>query len=243
MKASKLDLELMFQIHKKLLTGVNNNIAGKIRNKQVVIGRRIEGKIFQIKHNPPFHTKNEIETAIKELLNWVNQNSQLPTVIKSGVFHHQFVFIHPFEDGNGRICRLLTALIFLQNNYIINKYFVLDDYYDIDRLQYSDKLHTADAGDKTEWLDYFTDGMKYSLQSAYAKYKNALTTLSASERLTPKEQKVVAILQEKGEIISSDLSEILRVSRQQAHSLLSALVEKGFLGKKGNTKASYYYIK
>ncbi len=47
-----------------------------------------------------------------------------------------------------------------------NKYFVLDDYYDIDRIQYSDKLHSADTGNQTQWLEYFTDGVKYSLQSA-----------------------------------------------------------------------------
>lgn len=243
LSSQKLTPSLICNLHKNLMTGVNDKIAGEIRNKQVVVGKQIDGKTLQIKHNPPFHTKREIGMAIKELLNWNNGTNQIPTIIKTGIFHHQFVFIHPFEDGNGRVCRLLTALIFLQNKYLINKYFVLDDYYDIDRLEYSDRLHTADSGDKTEWLEYFSDGVRYSLQSALTKYQTALTSLKASERLTPKEQEVIKILQDKKEVTSQDLTEILKISRQQAHNLLSNLIEKGFVGKRGKTKASFYFLK
>lgn len=235
--------ELVCDLHKRLLTGVNDQIAGEVRNKPVAVGKQIKGKLFQIKHHPPFHKRQKIENALRQLLSWVSSHNEIPPIVRAGIFHHQFVFIHPFEDGNGRICRLLTALILLQNNYCINRYFVLDDYYDIDRLQYSDKLHSADSGDKTEWLEYFTDGVKYSLQSAFSKYKNAIVSLSASERLTPKEQEVLKFLQEKGEITSGELAKKLAVSRQQAHGLLKILLEKGYLGKKGRTKASFYYLK
>lgn len=244
--SQKLDVQTICQLHKKLLAGVDEEIAGKIRNKPVVIGKYIRaeaGSKIQIRHNPPFHTKEKIETEIGRLLIWVEKNTKLSPVIRSGIFHHQFVFIHPFEDGNGRACRLLTSLIFLMNDYAINKYFVLDDYYDIDRHLYSDKLHSADTGDKTQWLEYFTDGVKFSLQSSLSKYKSAATHLRIKDRLSPKEQIVLNILEEKNEITSNTLSEILHVSRQQAHNLLTALINKGFLGKKGSTKASFYYLK
>lgn len=238
----KMNIELLLTLHKKLLYGVQDDITGQIRDKKVVVGKHIDGQLFQTKHTPPFHTAPEIKKAMEELFEWEEQ-AQIPPTLKAGIFHHEFVFIHPFVDGNGRVCRLLTSLIFLKNNYSINKYFVLDDYYDIDRIMYSDKLHTADYGDKTEWLEYFTDGVKYSLQSAYEKYKNAMTTLKAEERLTPKEQEVLKILQDKTEATSSELTEKLKVSRQQAHSLLKSLVDKGFLGKKGSTKNSFYFLK
>jgi len=173
----------------------------------------------------------------------VNKNSDLPAIIKAGLFHHEFVYIHPFVDGNGRVCRLSTVLIFLQNNFQINKYFVLDDWYDIDRFDYSDKLHTADSGDKTEWLEYFTDGVKYSLQSALAKIKNATQSLSLEERLSVREKEVLIIIQNNKEITSAALSEMLNISRQQAHVFLKSLFEKGFIDKKGSTKNSYYFLK
>ncbi|MCX6782696.1 MAG: Fic family protein [Candidatus Levybacteria bacterium] len=76
----------------------------------------------------------------------------LHPLIKTGVFHHQFVSMHPFLDCNGRLTRILTEYYLLLKNYEVAKYFILDDYYDMDRHLYSDKLHTADQGDKTTWL-------------------------------------------------------------------------------------------
>ena len=152
------------------------------------------------------------------------------------------MIIHPFEDGNGRSCRLLTALIFLKNNYEVNKYFVLDDYYDIDRLLYSDKLHSADSGNKTEWLEYFSDGVKYSLQGALGRAETAVMTLKKEVRPTEKEEQVLNLIQELKEATSSDIAGKLSVSRQQAHKLLRGLVGKGLLKQKGRTKSRYYFI-
>ncbi|MFC1622238.1 Fic family protein [Patescibacteria group bacterium] len=242
-----VDLKLINDFHSKLLYGVQDEIAGEIRNDKVVIGKYTKEKTeasIQVKHEPPFHTKDEIEQALVSLNEWlVAALKNQPATLVAGIYHHEFVYIHPYADGNGRTCRLIAALIFLKAGYKINRHFVLDDYYDIDRIQYSDMLHTADSGDKTEWLEYFTDGVNYSLQSALEKAKRSLQTLNIEERLTGRESEVLGIVQERGEITSHIVAEILDVTRQQAHSLLSALVEKGFVDKKGSTKSSYYVLK
>ena len=237
-----LDINRLLELHKILMEGVNNTIKGKIRNKAIVVGNYGEDNKLVIKHNPPLHSRSEIEEAVKELLDWLQNNKEFP-ILKAGIFHHHFVYIHPFEDGNGRRCRLATALIFLKNNYLINKYFVLDDYYDIDRQQYSDKLHTADFGDKTEWLEYFTEGVKYSLQSALGKIESGLSKLTFDIRPTPKEQEALEIVKKYKEINSADLSRELHITRQQAFNLLKSLTNKGYLEKKGSTKSSYYLLK
>lgn len=240
-----LSLDTVTVFHKNLMTGVDEH-AGEIRNVPVVIGRYTHEQgdtSLKVKHNPPFHERRLIESHLNELLTWANGANKLPGVVAAGVFHHEFVYLHPFEDGNGRVCRLLTALIFMKLGYQINRYFVLDDYYDIDRQQYSDSLHAADSGDKTAWLEYFSNGVKYSMQSALSKFSQAMTALRAEERLTPKEQEVLKIIQERTEITSNDLVEYLRVSRQQAHNLLRSLVDKGLAEKKGKTKSSYYSLK
>jgi Fic family protein len=244
-KETPLSNELVAKLHKKVFEGVHES-AGEIRDEAVAIGRYTgeTGNIsFKIKHNPPFHAKAEIAHALDELVKWSKEEQDLPIILKTGIFHHQFVYIHPFEDGNGRVCRILTALLFVQANYHINKYFVLDDYYDIDRNLYSDKLHTADEGDKTEWLEYYSDGVKYSLQSALSKSETAMRTLSMAERPTPKEKEVLEMMLQQPEMTSSEVAEKLEVSRQQAHNLLSALVDKGMIERKGSTKSSYYVLK
>ena len=238
------DIALVTQIHRELLDGIDTT-AGTIRDVKVVVGKYREEKgdvSLRVKHDPPFHTQTEIEKHIGELMRWTETTDE-PVVVKAGVFHHEFVYLHPFEDGNGRVCRILTALLFLKNGYRINKYFILDDYYDIDRDQYSDMLHSADAGDKTAWLEYFSDGMKYSLQSAHARVKEALMTLRVEEQPTRREREVLHFFQERREATTQHIAQFLGVSRQQAHGLLSGLVEKGLLEKRGKTKSSYYVLK
>jgi len=244
----KIDLSLIVDIHKQLVRGVKDEIAGKIRNKRVVVGKYTNDEkkknfSLEIKHEPPFHQPRQITKALGELLIWLYSDTQLPIVIQAGIFHPHFVYPHPFIDGNGRADRLLTALIFLQNNYQINKYFVLDDYYDIDRILYSDKLHSADSGNKTTWLKYFSDGVLYSLQGALVKVDQALLQLRIEEKPTPKEREVLNLVQERKEVTSTELAETLKISRQQAHNLLSSLVKKDFLRRKGTTKGSYYFLK
>lgn len=233
---------IILETHTNLLDGVKDEIKGKFRDKSVVVGRLNEIGEILVKHNPPAHTKPEIEKLVEELCEWVNNANVLP-ILKAGVFHHQFVYIHPFEDGNGRVCRLMTAFIFLKHNYLINKYFVLDDYYDIDRDLYSDKLHSADSGDKTEWLEYFTEGVKYSLQSALSKIENSLTRLAFDIRPTKKEGEALRIIQQYKEISSGDLARDMKVSRQQAFKLLKALTEKGYIEQEGDKRGAFYRLK
>jgi len=241
-----LTLDTITNLHGKLLKSVDNQIAGNIRNTRVIVGGyETEDGIpkLQVKHEPPFHKKLEIEQSLSELLNWVEKDKDTSPLLKIGIFHHQYVYIHPFVDGNGRTCRLLTALIFLKYNYQINKYFVLDDYYDIDRFEYSDKLSTADKGDKSEWLTYFTNGVKYSLQSALSRIETAMQSERVSARPTPKEQKILIYLGSHVEATSQDLVSEFNISRQQAHKLLAGLVDKGYVQKKGDTKGSFYKLK
>ncbi|KKS89948.1 MAG: Fic family protein [Candidatus Gottesmanbacteria bacterium GW2011_GWA2_44_17] len=244
-QSKQISVGLILEFHTKLMTGVDET-AGIIRNVKVVVGKYKEEKgnvSLRVKHDPPHHDRKSIKKDLDELCIWINTNIDIPAVLLTGIFHHEFVYIHPFEDGNGRVCRLLTALLFIKHDYMINKYFVLDDYYDIDRQQYSDMLHSADSGDKTEWLEYYTDGVKFSLQGSLAKYREAITSLRIEEQPTPKEREVLKIIQEKHEVTSQMIVKLLKVSRQQAHALLRGLMEKGLLGKKGKTKSSYYFIK
>ena len=245
-KKPTLTRQAVANIYNQLLTGVNDDIAGQIRNKRVVVGSyaNIGGTSnVIIKHEPPFHARKEIEKHLDKLINWLNTDSQTQPILKVGIFHHQFVFLHPFVDGNGRTCRLVTAQILLNYGYHINKYFVLDDYYDIDRTQYSDMLNSADTGDKTQWLTYFTSGVKYSLQSALSRANTVLSRTKVENRPTPKEQEVLQLLSQRKQLTSSDVSSQFHVSRQQAHKLLTGLVNKGYVTKRGGTKGSYYILK
>ncbi len=124
----------------------------------------------------------------------------------------------------------------------------MDDYYDVDRFLYSDSLHSADDGDKTKWLEYFLEGIGYSLQAALnriADFKNtSLEEVTGEKRVlvTNREEEALQIVIDKKAIKTSDIQEELGVTRQQAHALLASLVKKGLLDKFGKTKTSYYKL-
>ncbi len=239
---SQVEFEAILKIHKQLLEGVDDKTGGEIRDRMVVVGNPAQDGTVVVKHEPPTHKKAEIKKRLIELISWVNESDELP-ILKAGIFHHEFVYIHPFLDGNGRTCRISTTLLLNTLGYKINKYFILDDYYDIDRILYSDSLHSADGGDKSEWLEYFTDGVKYSLQSALAKIEEGLKGISFDMRPTKRENDVLELLKKYKEITSSDVSNELEVSRQQAFNLLDNLITKGYIDKQGSTKNSFYRLR
>lgn len=242
MESLPMSVELIMDLHQQLFAGLHG-FAGVIRDEMVAVGRHIQvdGETkFRTKHLPPYHARSEIIAALKELITWHESHKDLPVIVRAGLFHHQFLYLHPFEDGNGRVCRILTNLVFYQSGYAINKYFVLDDYYDTNRDMYSDKLHAADEGSATTWLEYFAEGVKYSLESALARVEEATRTLSMEERPTDRERDVMDIVLKHKEVKSGEVAKELSVSRQQAHALLRGLVDKGLLERVGTTKSSYY---
>src|SRR3989344_25424 len=216
-------------LHKQLMDGLETKNLGEFRDSGVFVGHKERDQLV-IKHNPPFHTRDEIEKALDERYAWVMQDSEIHPMVKAGILHHEFVYVHPFLDGNGRLARLTTPYYLLLKNYEVARYFILDDYYDVDRHLYSDSLHLADAGDETGWLEYFLEGIAYSLQAASGRIelmrKAGVEEVMGEKRVlvTPREEQVLEIVINKKAVKTPDIEGALSVTRQQAHSLLASLV-------------------
>jgi len=247
-KRENINIDLTKRLHEQLLRDIEKVEIGQIRNKGIIVGYRTITKEVIVKHNPPFHSSVQIIPALEERFSWLQSETNIHPLLRAGILHHQFVYIHPFVDGNGRLARILTAYFMLLQNYEVTKYFVLDDYYDIDRQQYSDMLHSADNADETIWLEYFLEGIAYSLQAALARIgqlkKTSMEEVAGEKRVlvTQREEEVLQFVIEKKAIKTSDIQELLGVTRQQAHQLLASLVKKGIVEKFGTTKASYYKL-
>lgn len=240
--------QLVLELHKRVMKDIDLKRPGQFRTSGVVVGHRGMAGLV-IKHTPPAHNVREIEKRLAVLFAFLNQPSNQSPLILSGVLHHEVAYIHPFYDGNGRVTRLLTTYYLLLHGYEVTKYFILDDYYDIDRLEYSDRLHSADRGDKTEWLEYYLEGIAHSLRAALERIRDLterqIESIKGDKRVlvTPREEDVLQIALELKQIKTRDVVKHLEVSRQQAQSLLHNLVEKGILNRVGITKSSYYKLK
>lgn len=94
--------------HALVLDKIEKDFAGRFRNS----GVRITGANF----TPP--NARKVYDYVHELMEWVNEGSaDLHPIIRATVFHHRFVWIHPFFDGNGRTVRLLFNLLLMKHGY------------------------------------------------------------------------------------------------------------------------------
>lgn len=242
-----ITLDLTKTIHATIMEGLDQKSLNTFRDGEVFVGHKTDKELV-VKHNPPFHTRPEIEHALQELYQWLTRDDDLHPLIKAGIFHHQFAYIHPFFDGNGRLTRILTEYYLLLKDYEVAKFFILDDYYDIDRHLYSDMLHSADNGEKTKWIEYFLEGIANSLQAALVRInelkRSNLDEFTGEKRVlvTPREEEVLEIVMDKKAVKTTDIQDALSVTRQQAHALLASLVKKELLEKFGKTKTSYYKL-
>ena len=112
------------------------------------------GKIFH------YATPEETPAKMADLISWLKeeeQKSELHPIELAAIFHHKFVLIHPFDDGNGRVSRLVMNYILLKYGYppVIIK--------SADKKGYLNALNQADVGNMQEFVDYVVKEVKWSL--------------------------------------------------------------------------------
>lgn len=178
----------ILNVHELVLQKIEKDFAGRYRTS----GVRITGANFV----PPNALK--VHDFIAELIEWVNA-SVLDTIIKATIFHHRFVWIHPFFDGNGRSVRLLFNLLLMKEGYppaIILKN---------DRKKYYDALNTANNGNYGKLLLLILQALERSLDiylsslnNTYEEYQPISSIVN--EDAVPYGQEYVSLLARKGKI-------------------------------------------
>jgi fido (protein-threonine AMPylation protein) len=133
--------------------------------------RRPDGSIHE--YCPPVHVDHEFEN----LLEWLGQSGAEDPIIVAAWLHHRFTQIHPYQDGNGRVVRALTTLVFL-------RWKLLPLVIDRDlRVDYIEALETADAGDLTKLASLFARLERGAIMQALS--VDADKEISHQRKLTP----------------------------------------------------------
>jgi len=185
----KLNQKDIFKVHSLVLENIEKEFAGRYRTGQV----RILGANFV----PPNYIK--INSLIKEIVNFTNKNPEKLNVIELiAKFHHQFVWIHPFFDGNGRTARLLMNLLFIKYGY--PPAIILHN----NRKQYYRALNKADSGNYKPLLLLISQAIERTLDI----YLSSVGTLKDTEylplsKLAPKfsySQEYLSLLARQGKI-------------------------------------------
>jgi Fic family protein len=119
-------------------------------------------------------SSKSVPKMIEEMVEWMKKSKEdaVHPIIKAAILHLQFVSIHPFTDGNGRVARLLTQLLLYREGWDFRKIIVLEDYYNRDRMNYYNAEHNVqgygykDDSDFTSWIEYFTTGFLVEARKA-----------------------------------------------------------------------------
>ena len=247
---TKLTEEVVKKIHiltvKKILP---DEKCGVFRTTQVVVKNNQTG---EVSFRPPLAVAVPFE--IKDLLEFVNKTGteEVHPIIKSGVFHYEFVKIHPFLDGNGRVARAIATLILFFEGYDIRRFFSLEEYFDNNAGEYYEALQSVMkmSGDLTHWLEYFTEGLSIEL----SKIKNRVERVSVDAKLKEKlggkpimlsdrQLKLIEYVQKMGFVQNKTFKELFpMVSEDTILNELKALIEAGIIRKQGSTKSARYIM-
>lgn len=173
-----------------------------------------------------------VPSLIEQLFNWLNESKEtVNPLILSSVFHYEFVFIHPFSDGNGRVARLWqTALLakwekifeYIPIESLIKKY--QNDYYKA--------IHNCNnKGNSNEFIEFMLKMIDETLDEL----------LETTTQETTQE-KIIELIKKNPSITQKDMAEKLKITRDGVSYNIKKLKENGIIKRIGSTKKGIWEV-
>lgn len=230
--------ELILKTH-NLVSGKHLTYKNSFRNDQNVVKDSETGTIVYM---PPEakDVKSLINQMIKEF-NGKNTND-IPIPIKAGIVAYEFVTIHPFWDGNGRLSRLLATYILKAYGYDLKGFYVVEEFYDKNIDDYYNSLqmglhHNFYFGRKdadiTEWLEYFIGTMANTFEAVGERvkeiYKNSKEEMNIIDTLDKRERWVANYIITNNKIKAKDIANHFKINIDTANNWIKKWIEKEFL--------------
>ena len=242
MQRGSFNLDLILSIHKQVTSKlIPKYRCGKLREEPVFVNDPKTGtKIYW----PP-DTKDVI-SLMNDLINFITiSKNVIDPLIIAGIFHKQFVIIHPFMDGNGRTARLATKVLLADMGLDTFNLFSFENYYNRNVTNYFNNVgilgnyyDIADSVDFTSWLEYFTDGIIDELLRVKKLLPKATT--SPETELTSYNKKILKFINEKGYIADRDYAKLTNRAKATRALDFNKLIDMGLIQRNGKGRATYY---
>jgi Fic family protein len=238
----KLNLSLILEIQKLVMTKLMPKTkTGKLRKEPVFVNNPRTGKTI---YWPPDHA--DATTLTNELIDYISK-SGIDPIILSGIFHKQFVIIHPFIDGNGRTTRLITKQLLANMGLNTFNLFSFENYYNRNVSKYFEQVglrgnyyDLKNSIDFTEWLEYFSDGIIDELLRVSKEL--ARITISPDTSLAKHHQAIIKYIEKHGYIndkLYATVTERAKATRSQD---FKHLLELKLIERFGKGRATYYKL-
>ncbi|MBC6445311.1 MAG: Fic family protein [Alphaproteobacteria bacterium GM202ARS2] len=225
LKTIPLSLRLIKGVHKKLMYRVRGNNArpGEFRTSQNWIGgtRPSEARFVP----PP---PNELGGCLDAFETFLHDDDKhpLPVLVRAAMAHAQFETIHPFLDGNGRVGRMLIALLLCKEGMLDKPLLYLSLYLKKHRARYYDLLqNTRDKGDWQAWVQFFLQGVLETAQQAVTTAVKINRLFDADQRKIAQETtaSVLSVYRPFQEKVIADTTTIVKGCRETYRTVLRHL--------------------
>ncbi len=233
----------ILQLHKILYSHMNNPMAGQTKNVQNYISATYPDGHTETLFTPlaPFETAEALDRICEEYNRAVG-NMEAEPLILIPIFIHDFLCIHPFNDGNGRMSRLLATLLLYRSGFYVGKYISLEAKIAKNKDLYYDALRQSQAG----WHEGQEDAMpfiKYLLGVVLSAYRDFEERFTLVEKKQPALEMVrQATLHKIGRFTKQDIRELCpSLSVSSIEGALRKLVASGELAREGSGKSTCYY--
>lgn len=241
--AVAVDLQTILNTHrlvtKKLLPDFSS---GALRSAPVFVN---DPKLRQTVFWPPDH--GDVSRLLKDLFSFTEtQKGKVDSLILAGIFHKQFVLVHPFMDGNGRTVRLLTTLLLAALGIDIFHLFSFERYYNANVTKYFATVGELGSYydlhvDFTPWLEYFTDGVLDEL----LRVKDLLekTVESSVSGLKEHHRVILEYLREHPSINDAMYATLVDRAKPTRALDFRYLLDQKLIERQGKGRATYYTTK
>ncbi|MBR1712581.1 MAG: Fic family protein [Alloprevotella sp.] len=233
----------ILQLHRDLYSFSSSDIGGRFKNSDNVITEQGADGIKRVRFQPTpaYRTAEAVEKLCQS---WAEMQEKKETdpLLLVPMFILDFLCIHPFNDGNGRMSRLLTLLLLYQSGYIVGKYISIEMLIERTKETYYETLQASSAQWHNDGNDY-APFVKYYLGillKAYKEFEDRVAHLH--HRRLSKADRVKAVFDKiPGKVSKADIAEQCPdVSVTTIERVLKNLLDRGYIGKVGRGRATAY---
>ncbi len=182
------------------------------------------------------------EKGMEDLINWYHQDVYTHALVKCALFAYEFLSIHPFQDGNGRLSRLLATLLLLKQGYTWIQYVSFEHEIESRKNEYYSVLRRCQSQrpneDVTPWVMFFFD----ALQNIQGQLIAKLRLQENTGKLSPKEKSILLFIGDHPGAKSGEISKKLDIAIPTAKRILAGLVSRQLIEKHGIGPGTYYTL-
>ena len=183
------------------------------------------------------------EVAMRDLINWYQNDSVTHPLVKSCLFTYEFLSIHPFQDGNGRLSRLISSLLLLKNGYNWIQYVSFEHEIENRKPEYYRVLRSCQSQrpneNVSEWGNFFFDALKNIQEQLTQKLEQSGVEL----KLSTKVKSILTFIANNDGCKSGEIAKKLGIPSPTIKRILPELIEKQLIEKNGTGAGTNYKIK